>query len=153
MNRRNFLTLIGVSVAGLSLSDVRTHAATTKYWPLVDGANQAGSSLITDGWAPGSEIEIGDLFAIDFTHGVDPTTGARCAVPWTFVVTASVTANERGQAVLPIYPHIIPAGYYQNVSNSPYNDAMLIPQRGWPVGQRRISSAASQVVIKFQESA
>lgn len=148
MERRAFLTLIASApIAALApwpmYSVLRAEAARTKYWPMVDGANQAGPSLVADGFEPSATIAIGDIFSIDYTYSVHPATGAPLAVPRTFVVTATVTANKQGQAVLPIYPPIIPTGYYQNISNSPYNDALLIPQRGWGI---------PAVAVQFDES-
>lgn len=61
--------------------------------PLVNGASQTGSSLITDGWTAGYVIPQGKWLSV----GVS-------SLLYLYVTTAAVTANGSGQATLSILP-------------------------------------------------
>lgn len=61
--------------------------------PLVKGASQAGSSLITDGWTAGFTVPKGLLFSVSVA-----------SLLYTYEVQAAVTANGSGEATLSIQP-------------------------------------------------
>ncbi len=95
----------------------------------VNGANQTGSSLITNTWTSGSlALNPGDRFTIAGVYKVNPsgnhTTYTGAANLMQFVVTAAVT-DTTGAATLQIYPPLIPSGQFQNCSASPANGAAI----------------------------
>jgi len=104
---------------------VGTYAGT----PLVNGANQSGSSLITDGWTSGSlALNPGDRFTISGVYKVNPS-GNHVSYSGTanlmqFVVTQAVT-DTTGAATIQIYPPLIPSGQFQNCSGSPADNAPI----------------------------
>lgn len=67
--------------------------------PLVNGANQTGSSLVTDGWTPNlvGVLKAGDIIRL---------TG----VPFVRDVLADVNTNGTGQATLTLNPPLFPGG-------------------------------------------
>ena len=95
----------------------------------VNGANQSGSSLITNNWTGASvALNPGDRFTIAGVYKVNPS-GLR--TPYTgaanlmqFVVTQAVT-DTAGAATLQIYPSIIPSGQFQNCSVSPASGSAI----------------------------
>lgn len=95
----------------------------------VNGANQTGSSLITNNWTSSSvSVVPGDRFTIAGVYKVNPS-GARTAYSGSanlmqFVVTQAGT-DSSGAITLQIYPPIIPAGQNQNCSASPANGAAI----------------------------
>jgi hypothetical protein len=88
--------------------------------PAVNGANQTGSSLITNGWtATTTSLNVGDIFTIAGVYRVN----AQSKLPQTtlqqFVVTAQTVTDGSGNSTIAIAPAIITSGSLQNVSNSP----------------------------------
>ena len=89
----------------------------------VNGANQVGTSILTNNWTSGS-------LSLSQGPGVDHVTFAGCydinlqshltiaGVLRQFAVVAPVT-DTTGAATLTIFPGIIPTGQYQNCSASP----------------------------------
>lgn len=97
-----------------------SYAAST---PLVDGANQTGSSLLTDGWAT-MALKKGDSFTIGGVYTANPLSYSAADQLQTFVLTADVT-DTAGAATLSISPSIITSGPLRTVSNSPANNAVI----------------------------
>jgi hypothetical protein len=98
----------------------------------VNGANQSGSSLITNNWTSSSlSLNPGDRFTIAGVYKVNPsglhTAYSGNANLMQFVVTQSVT-DTTGAATLQIYPPIIPSGQFQNCSGSPAANAAITIQ-------------------------
>jgi hypothetical protein len=107
---------------------IQTTGSFTTSTPLVNGANQTGSTLNTNGWASGAAtLNAGDVFTIAGVFEVNPQNYASTGQLMQFVVTATTTSVGVNMATLPISPPIIPSGNLQNVSNSPANGAALIP--------------------------
>lgn len=99
-----------------------TFAAST---PLVNGASQTGSSLITDGWASGAtSLAKGDVFTIGGVYTVNPVSYTNTGQLQDFVVTAAVS-DTSGDMTISISPSIITSGPLQTVSNSPANNAVI----------------------------
>lgn len=98
--------------------------------PLVNGAAQTGSSLITDGWtaAAASRLLKGDVFTIAGVFSVNPVTKASTGVLQQFVVTADFSSNASGQGTVSIYPAITTSGVTQTVSGSPADNAAITIQ-------------------------
>jgi len=102
-----------------------TGTFTTGSTPLVNGASQTGSTLVTDGWASGAaDVTEGDVFTIAGVYAVNPKTGASTAELRQFVVTAD-TSDTAGAMSIPISPEIITSGAYQTVTASPANNAAI----------------------------
>lgn len=104
---------------------IGTYAGT----PVVHGANQSGSSLITQGWTSGSTtLNPGDRFTIAGVYKVNPN-GLRTAYSGTqnlmqFVVTQTVS-DVTGALTAQIYPALISSGQQQNCSASPADNALI----------------------------
>ena len=95
--------------------------------PLVNGASQTGSSLVTDGWtaAAASRLKKGDVFTIASVYAVNPQNYRSTTQLQQFVVTADVSSDGAGAATIPIYPPIILTGAYQTVDALPADNAAL----------------------------
>ncbi|GAC1403870.1 MAG: hypothetical protein NVSMB64_06270 [Candidatus Velthaea sp.] len=95
--------------------------------PLVNGAAQTGSSLITNGWTAAAALRLnqGDVFTIAGVFSVNPMSLASTGVLQQFVVTANVSSDGAGNATIPISPSIILTTGFQTVNASPANGAAL----------------------------
>jgi hypothetical protein len=95
--------------------------------PLVNGASQTGSSLVTDGWtaAAASRLKKGDVFTIAAVFAVNPQNYRSTTQLQQFVVTADVSSDGSGNATIPIYPPIITSGAYQTVDALAADNAAL----------------------------
>ena len=99
--------------------------------PLINGAGQSGSTLVTDGWTASSAIlNRGDVFTIANVFRVHPETKQSTGQPQQFVVTdvAGVSSNGTGQASITISPAIVgPAGAppTQNVNALPLDNVAI----------------------------
>lgn len=97
--------------------------------PLVNGAAQTGSSLITDGWtaSAANRLKKGDVFTIASVYGVNPQSRQSTGELRQFVVTADVASDGSGNATIPIWPPITISGAYQTVTAAPADNAALTP--------------------------
>jgi hypothetical protein len=95
--------------------------------PVVNGANQVGSSLVTNGWTAAAALRLnaGDVFTIAGVFAVNPMNKMSTGQLQQFVVTANVSSDGTGAATIPISPAIVATGSYQNVTNSPANGSAL----------------------------
>ncbi len=93
--------------------------------PLVNGAGQTGSTLVTDGWTAGTDIKAGTVFTIAGVNAVHQETKADYGFLKQFVVTQDATADGTGNATLSISPAIVTTGAKQNVSAGPADNAAL----------------------------
>lgn len=100
--------------------------------PVVNGANQTGSSLITNGWtaAAAKRLSKNDIFTIAGVFAVNPQTRISTGALRQFVVTADVSSDGAGNATIPIAcvsgNGIIVAGPFQTVDSVPANGAALV---------------------------
>jgi hypothetical protein len=93
--------------------------------PVVNGANQMGSNLITNGWSSGAtSLNMGDVFTIAGVYMVNAQNRSSIGVLQQFLVTAPVS-DTSGAITIPISPPIVPSGQYQNVSAVPATGAAL----------------------------
>jgi hypothetical protein len=90
--------------------------------PLVNGASQTGSSLVTDGWGTYT-LKEGDTFTIGGVNGVNPLSYADSGLLQQFVVRADLAGSTT--ATLTISPAIITSGQLQTVTNSPADNATI----------------------------
>lgn len=95
--------------------------------PLVNGANQSGSSLITDGWGNSiaSLLTVGDIFTIAGVLAVNPQSRQSTGQLQQFVVTALASSDGGGNSTLAISPAITASGQFQNVTAVPADNAAL----------------------------
>lgn len=104
----------------------RTTGTFTASTPLINGANQTGSTLITNGWASSAAtLKRGDKFTIAGVYTVNPVSYSSTPRLQQFVVTADTTSVGVDMATLPISPSIIISGQLQTVSNSPATGAVI----------------------------
>ena len=111
--------------------NTNTHVAgqfTTGSTPVVNGANQTGSSLVTNGWANNTQVlNHGDVFTIPGVFAVNPRNRRSTGALRQFVASADVTSDGAGNATIPIKPAITTTGAYQTVTASPANGAAIQP--------------------------
>ena len=103
-----------------------TTGSFTASTPIVNSANQTGSSLITDGWASSAAtLQVGDTFTIGGVYTVNPQSpGVHTGQLQDFVVTAASTSVGVDMTIS-ISPNIIPSGPLQTVTNSPADNAVI----------------------------
>ena len=103
------------------LSGEATGAST----PLVNGAGQSGSSLITDGWGSGvSNLNKGDSVTLAGVYSVNPQSKESTGRLQQFVITADIS-DTTGDLTMAISPSIITSGALQNVTATPADNAVL----------------------------
>ena len=103
-----------------------TTGSYTTSTPLINGASQTGSSLVTDGWASSAAtLNKGDIFTIAGVYAVNPVSYSSTGALQQFVVTATTTSSGVDMAALPLSPAIITSGQLQTVTASPANDAAI----------------------------
>ena len=120
---------MGMYAAGMNWSmdqNVYTHTVGVYAGtPRINGANQSGSSLATDGWTSTSLTE-GDRFTIANVYAVNPVTKATLNDLQQFVVTADISDSGGAIAALTISPSITgPGSALQNVNALPADDALI----------------------------
>lgn len=91
--------------------------------PVVNGAGQTGSSLITNGWTASITglLNVGDVFTIAGVFAVNPQNRQSTQSLQNFVVTATANSDSGGNSTIGISPAITISGAYQNVTNAPAN--------------------------------
>lgn len=122
---------------GLNFSmdqNTKTHTVgTLGSTPLVNGANQTGSSIICDG-AGGTVVgylKEGDCVTFALVYGITPQTatktggGVSTGQLQQFVVTADVDSSS-GNFTIPLAPALITTGAFQTVTNSPADNAVIL---------------------------
>ena len=109
--------------ANVSKYTTGTYTAST---PVVNGASQTGSTLVTDGWASGAAtLNKGDIFTLAGVYAVNPVSNASTGQLQQFVVTATTTSVGVNMATLPISPSIITSGQLKTVTASPADNAVI----------------------------
>lgn len=93
--------------------------------PLVNGAAQSGSTLVTDGWTSGSStLNKGDVFTVAGVYAVNPQNRQSTGQLQDFVVTAQIS-DSSGAKTIAISPAIVASGAKQTVSNAPADNAAI----------------------------
>jgi hypothetical protein len=104
-----------------------TTAPTYAGAPVVSGASQTGSTLVTSGWTSGS-LPAGTRFTIGSGATAVNTVNAQSrqsiGALQSFVVTTT-TALTSGNISIPVYPAMTSTGQYQNISQAPPAGAVL----------------------------
>jgi hypothetical protein len=101
--------------------------------PLIDGAGQTGSSLLSKGWSmsAASRLKKGDVFTLAGVYAVNPQSRLSMGRLRQFVVTADVSSTSGGAATIPIYPALTPPNadgspaQFQTVNASPADSAAI----------------------------
>lgn len=101
--------------------------------PLVNGASQTGSTIVTDGWTASQTgiLKAGDLITFAGVYAVNPvppniTIGTGAANLQTFRVTADANSDSGGNVSIAISPAISLTGVNNRVgSASPANNAAI----------------------------
>ena len=115
--------------------------------PLVNGAGQTGSSLITDGWASGaSSLKKGDVFTIAGVNGVNPLSYQSTGRLQQFVVTSDIS-DTTGAMTIGISPSIITSGSLQTVDTSPADNAAITVWSANPAGGTLATTSSPQSLI------
>lgn len=100
-------------------------ACTGASTPLVNGAGQTGSSIITDGWGSGTSALVeGDVVTFAGVYGVHPISKESTGRLQQFTLTAAIS-DTTGAITLPISPSIITSGPLQTVTAAPANNAVV----------------------------
>jgi hypothetical protein len=100
-------------------------AVTVASTPLINGAGQTGSSIVTDGWGSGGLAAVkGDIITIAGVRSVNPVSKESTGRLQQFVLTANIT-DTTGAATLSISPSIITSGALQNVDAAPADNATI----------------------------
>ena len=94
--------------------------------PLVNGAGQSGTSLVTDGWtATTSVINEGDILTLAGSNHVNPSNYMSTGELQQQRVTGPVTADASGNKTIGISPGLTTSGARQTVDAAPANNAVI----------------------------
>lgn len=124
-----------------------TFAAST---PIVNGANQTGSSLITSGWGA-TALKRGDKFTVAGVFAVNPLSKQSTGRLQDFVFTSDMV-DTAGAITIPLSPPIITSGALQNVSNSPANAAAITVWAANPTGGTLATTLSPQSIVFHPEA-
>lgn len=102
--------------------------------PVINGANQTGASIVTDGWSNSITRVLGegDIVTFASVYGIVPNTATRTGggvstgALQQFVITADVDSDGSGNATISIDPPIITTGAFQTVTASPADNAVIL---------------------------
>lgn len=95
--------------------------------PVVNGANQTGGALVTNGWTNSISglLNVGDVFTIQGVFSTNPRNFQTTQALMNFVVTSTAASDAGGNSTVQFSPAIVTSGAYQNVTNSPANLAAI----------------------------
>lgn len=115
--------------------------------PQVNGANQSGYSLITNGWEPNTNdlLLAGDYISIVSA----PVNAGDMSIPRLYSVTQPVSSDGSGNATLSIFPPIreIPAnGTSINLSNTQGLFRLVNNQQKWNTSHNQTTSLSFSIV-------
>ena len=116
--------------------------------PLVNGAGQSGTSLVTDGWtsAVADRLAVGDRFTIADVNHINPANYMSTGEAQDFVVTAVGASDVNGNMTITFSPGIVVSGSGQTVNALPANNA-AITVRGAASTQTPIGIASHRDAI------
>ncbi len=93
--------------------------------PVVNGAGQTGSTIVTSGWGAGvSSLNKGDTFTMAGVYAINPMNYSSVGSLQDFVVTSTVS-DVAGAMTINFAPSIITSGQLQTVDTSPANNAAI----------------------------
>lgn len=119
-------TVAGFRDWKMDQNSIRGVVGTYSGTPVINGAGQTGSVLVTSGWTAASFLNAGDKFTMAGVNAANAQpphqdTGSLQQ----FVVQSTATADGSGNMSISIYPPINPSGQFQNVTASPAANAAL----------------------------
>jgi hypothetical protein len=129
---------------------VHTTGSFTASTPVVNGASQTGSSIVTAGWGTGT-LNIGDTFTIAGVNAVNPVSYADTGELQQFVVTATATLSTT--ATISISPSIITSGALQTVTASPADQASITVLGATSASSGTLTATNSRQSLIFNEGA
>lgn len=126
--------------------------------PLVNGAGQTGTSLVTDGWTASTLIlNRGDVIQLGTgatgVYAVNPQSRASTGRLQDFVVTADVTSDGSGNATIPLGTAITPAGQFQTTNTTAADNTAIYVFNTAQAGQSAISATQTPVGLTFHRDA
>ncbi len=126
----------------------------TSSTPLVNGANQTGSSLITDGWASGAATLVGgvDEFTIAGVYSVNPISYVSTGALQQFKVVTTITSTTVN-ATITITPPIITSGPLQTVTASPADNAVITVLGATAASSGTLAATATKQSLIFNKNA
>jgi hypothetical protein len=102
-----------------------TGACTGASTPLINGASQTGSSIVTDGWGSGtSSLKEGDIVQFAGVYQVNPVSKISTGRLMKFTLTADIS-DTAGAITMSISPSIVTSGQLQNVTSAPADNAVV----------------------------
>lgn len=114
--------------------------------PLINGAGQTGSSIVTDGWGSGAcALKKGDIVTFGSVYWVNPLSKESVGRLAQFVLTADIS-DTAGAITLPISPAIITSGPLQNVTAAPADNA-TITYWGMAAGGTQAATVSPQNLV------
>ncbi len=133
---------------------IQTTGTFTSSTPLVDGADQTGSTININGWASGATfLKKGDRFTIAGVNSVNPLSYMDSGRLQVFVITANTNDVSTATATLPISPSIITSGQLQTVTVSPANDAVVTVFGATAASSGTLATTTSPQSIVFHPDA
>lgn len=124
--------------------------------PAVNGANQTGSAIVTNGWTASAALRLkkGDIIEIANVNAVNPMTRVVYGGLRHFVVTADTYSDGSGNATIPIYPSIVPAPLAFATTDSVPTTGALISVFGIAAaGQGAIANTTSAQCMGYHRDA
>jgi hypothetical protein len=95
--------------------------------PVVSGANQTGTQIVTSGWTASQPVlNKGDIITFTGVYAVHAQTKQSLGYLRQFVVTAAVTSAASGTTTINVFPALTPTGPQQNVTASPAANAPIL---------------------------
>jgi hypothetical protein len=123
--------------------------------PVVDGANQTGTSINTRGWSNSISglLNVGDVITYPSVFMVNPQSRQSTGVPFAQVVQATAASDGSGLCTLSLYPALVPSGQYQNCTASPADGALISVNGVAAAGQSAIAGASSRQMLLWHPQA
>jgi hypothetical protein len=124
--------------------------------PVINGSNQSGNSLVTNGWtaAAGLRLKKGDIIQIAGVNAVNPMTRQTYGSLRNFVVTADVYSDGAGNATIPISPSIVAApAQFATTDTVPASGALISVYNTAAAGQGALSGATYANCLGYHSNA
>ena len=118
--------------------------------PLTNGANQTGSSLITDGWGTYT-FKAGDTFKIDGVYSVNPVSYVSTNTLQEFTVVSDLSGSST--ATITISPSISTSGQLQTVTASPADNAIIYYTGATSITNGTLATTTSKQSLIFNPAA
>jgi hypothetical protein len=123
--------------------------------PAVNGANQTGTSIITNGWSNNINplLNVGDVISFAGVFAVNPQSRLSTNSLQQFVIQSLATSDGGGNSTLSILPALIPSGQFQNVTGSPAGGGLINVYNTAAGGQAALSALSTPQALLFHREA